>query len=69
MCRLLTKEEGIFCGGSTGTIAYAALQVAKDLDENAVVVFIVCDTGERYLSKYHSDEWLREKRLMKADNL
>ena len=69
MCRLLTKEEGIFCGGSTGTIAYAALQVAKDLDENAVVVFIVCDTGERYLSKYHSDEWLREKRLMKAENL
>lgn len=69
MCRLLSKEEGIFCGGSTGTIAYAALEVAKKLDENAVIVFIVCDTGERYLSKYHSDDWLREKRLLKADNL
>lgn len=69
MCRLLSKEEGIFCGGSTGTIAYAALEVAKNLDENGVVVFIVCDTGERYLSKYHSDDWLREKRLLKADNL
>ena len=69
MCRLLSKEEGIFCGGSTGTIAVAALEVAKTLDENAVVVFIVCDTGERYLSKYHSDDWLREKRLLKADNL
>jgi cystathionine beta-synthase len=69
MCLRLAKEEGIFCGGSTGTIAYAAMEVAKKLDENAIVVFIVCDTGERYLSKYHSDDWLREKRLMKRENL
>lgn len=69
MCRKLSKEEGIFCGGSTGTIAFAALELAKKLDENAVIVFIVCDTGERYLSKYHSDDWLREKRLLKADSL
>lgn len=69
MCRRLSKEEGIFCGGSTGTIAYAALEVAKGLSEKDVVVFIVCDTGERYLSKYHSDDWLREKRLLKPDNL
>ncbi|MBL8006287.1 MAG: cysteine synthase [Ignavibacteria bacterium] len=67
MCLRLAREEGIFCGGSTGTIAYAAVELAKTLDENAVVVFIVCDTGERYLSKYHSDEWLREKRLMNPD--
>lgn len=69
MCKRLSKEEGIFCGGSTGTIAYAAIEMAKNLDENAVIVFIVCDTGERYLSKYHSDEWLREKRLMKRDSV
>ena len=67
MCKRLGKEEGIFCGGSTGTIAYAAVELVKTLDENAVIVFIVCDTGERYLSKYHSDEWLREKRLMNSD--
>jgi len=62
--RMLSKEEGIFCGGSTGTILKVTLDVAKELDENAVIVFIVCDTGERYLSKFHSDEWLREKRLL-----
>ena len=62
--RLLSREEGIFCGGSTGTILGITLQVAKELDENAVIVFIVCDTGERYLSKFHSDEWLKEKRLL-----
>ncbi len=67
MSRRLSKEEGIFCGGSTGTNLAVALKVAKDLDENAVVVFVVCDTGERYLSKHHSDEWMREKRLLEKD--
>ncbi len=62
--RMLSREEGIFCGGSTGTILGITLEVAKELDENAVIVFIVCDTGERYLSKFHSDEWLKEKRLL-----
>jgi len=62
--RMLSREEGIFCGGSTGTILGITLQVAKELNENAVIVFIVCDTGERYLSKFHSDEWLKEKRLL-----
>lgn len=67
LSRSLTKDEGIFCGGSTGTIAKAALEVAKNLTENDVVVFIVCDTGERYLSKMHSEEWLREKRLLNRE--
>jgi cystathionine beta-synthase len=67
MSRRLSREEGIFCGGSTGTNLAAALRVAKDLDEKGVVVFIVCDTGERYLSKHHSDEWMREKRLLEKD--
>ena len=61
--RLLTKEEGIFSGGSTGTIVAGMLKVAEELDESAVIVFIVCDTGERYLTKFHSNEWLRDKRL------
>jgi cystathionine beta-synthase len=60
----LGREEGIFCGGSTGTNLAAALRVARDLDESGVVVFIVCDTGEHYLTKHHSDEWLKEKRLL-----
>lgn len=59
-CKRLALEEGIFAGASSGTSAYLALQVAKELNENAVVVFIVCDTGERYLSKYHNAEWVKE---------
>jgi len=49
-------RRGIFFGGSTGTNCAAALRVAHDLDENALVVFIVCDTGEHYLSNSHSDD-------------
>ena len=64
LARQLGRQEGIFCGGSTGTNLAAALRVARDLNEDAVVVFIVCDTGEHYLTKFHSDEWMKEKRLL-----
>ncbi|MEO6051967.1 MAG: pyridoxal-phosphate dependent enzyme [Pyrinomonadaceae bacterium] len=67
--RQLSRREGIFCGGSTGTIFAAALKVAKDLDEDALVVFIVCDTGEHYLSKFHSDEWMKEKLLLEPQRI
>lgn len=67
--RQLTRREGIFCGGSTGTNFAAALKVAKDLDETGLVVFIVCDTGEHYLSKFHSDEWMKEKLLLEPQRI
>ena len=69
LSRQLGRLEGIFCGGSTGTNAAAALRVARDLDETAIVVFIVCDTGERYLTKHHSDEWMKEKRLLEPQKI
>src|SRR6185295_3316513 len=69
MARRLGREEGIFCGGSTGTNAVAALQVARDLGKDDVVVFLVADTGERYLSKFHSDEWMKEKRMLGVEKM
>lgn len=49
--RNLTKLEGIFAGISSGAIAWATLNVvAKEFEVNENIVFIVCDTGERYLS-------------------
>lgn len=69
LSRMLGRLEGIFCGGSTGTNLAAALRVASNLDENAIVVFIVCDTGEHYLTKHHSDEWLKEKRLLEPQKI
>ncbi|HZI88520.1 MAG TPA: pyridoxal-phosphate dependent enzyme [Pyrinomonadaceae bacterium] len=69
MSRQLGRLEGIFCGGSTGTNAVAALRTARELDSDAVVVFIVCDTGEHYLTKHHSDEWMKEKRLLEPQKI
>ena len=67
--RRMGREEGIFCGGSSGTIAWAALKAAETLTEDDVLVFIVCDTGERYLSKFLSDEWMKEKRLLGVERM
>jgi cysteine synthase B len=47
--RRLAAEEGIFAGISSGGALYAALQLSKEV-ENAVIVSIVCDRGDRYLS-------------------
>lgn len=47
--RLLAKEEGIFAGTSSGGAASAALRLSNELKEG-VIVFIVCDRGDRYLS-------------------
>lgn len=47
--RALAKEEGIFCGVSSGGSVHAALELSKGI-ENAVIVAIVCDRGDRYLS-------------------
>jgi len=49
MAKKLVKEEAIFSGMSSGGAAYAAIQLSKELKEG-VIVFIVCDRGDRYLS-------------------
>lgn len=62
--RRLAREEGLFVGGSAGLNAFAALQLAAELDDpDALIVCVLPDTGERYLSKFYDDEWLREKGL------
>ena len=70
MARRLTREEGLFVGGSAGLITHIALQVAREVDDpNACVVTFLCDTGERYLSKLYNDEWMRENQLLEPDRV
>ncbi|HEY6378686.1 MAG TPA: cystathionine beta-synthase [Candidatus Dormibacteraeota bacterium] len=59
--RRLAREEGILVGGSSGLALHAALVVAAEMDENAVVVVILTDTGRNYLSKFFNDEWMRQQ--------
>ena len=48
-CKRMASEEGIFCGVSSGGAAAVAIQLASET-ENATIVSIVCDRGDRYLS-------------------
>lgn len=49
LCRRLAREEGLFCGVSSAGACAVALRLAQNL-QNATIVFIVCDRGDRYLS-------------------
>jgi len=60
MARRLTREEGLFVGGSAGLLVHAAVNLARELDDpGALVVTVLCDWGEHYLSKVFDDEWMR----------
>ncbi|MEP6571257.1 MAG: pyridoxal-phosphate dependent enzyme [Gemmatimonadota bacterium] len=65
MARRLAREEGMLVGGSAGLNVALALEIARELDDPAaLVVTILCDTGERYLSKLFNDEWMQENQLL-----
>ncbi|HSK19624.1 MAG TPA: pyridoxal-phosphate dependent enzyme [Longimicrobiales bacterium] len=70
MGRRMTREEGLFVGGSAGLIVWLGARVAQEVnDPDACIVCIVPDTGERYLSKMYSDEWMRENRLLEPERM
>ncbi len=56
--RRLAREEGLLVGGSTGSTAYAGLQVAKGLGPDARVLMFFPDSGRSYLSKFYDDNWM-----------
>jgi cystathionine beta-synthase len=56
----LAREEGIFAGGSSGAAVHVAVQVAKELGKGKVVVVPLPDSGRAYISKFYSDEWMRD---------
>jgi cystathionine beta-synthase len=64
VARRLSREEGLMVGGSSGSAVAAALRVAGTMNENEVVVVLLPDTGERYLSKFRSDDWMSEKGML-----
>jgi cystathionine beta-synthase len=56
--RLLLVQEGIMCGSSSGTLAAAALRYCRTQKEPKRVVSLICDSGNKYLSKIFNDFWL-----------
>jgi cystathionine beta-synthase len=70
MTRRLVREEGLFCGGSSGAALAGALKYLRarpDLGKGLRVVVILPDDGARYLSKIFSDDWMREHGFLEKD--
>ena len=65
MTRRITREEGLFAGGSAGLQVHAALEIGKEAGESAVIVTLLPDWGEHYLTKVYDDDWMRENEFMK----
>ena len=58
MTRRLARDEGIFAGGSSGMVLVGALDLAKQLTADDVVVVVFADSGYKYLSKIYNDAWM-----------
>lgn len=65
--RRLVREEGIFCGGSSGAALAGALRYAQDLSDDRLIVVLFPDSGYRYLSKIFDDAWMREHGYLELD--
>jgi cystathionine beta-synthase len=60
MARRLAREEGIFGGGSSGAAVHVAVQMAREMGKGKTVVVPLPDGGRAYISKFYSDEWMRD---------
>jgi cystathionine beta-synthase len=69
MARRLTREEGILAGGSAGTAVAGMLKIGSRFGGKDVVVVLLPDTGERYISKIYNDEWMRENGFLTPERI
>ncbi|MCH8339985.1 MAG: pyridoxal-phosphate dependent enzyme [Chloroflexi bacterium] len=65
--RRLVREEGIFCGGSSGAAMAGAVKAAAGLGPERLMVVVFPDSGSRYLSKVFNDDWMRENGFLEID--
>ncbi len=69
MARRLSREEGIFVGGSCGSAVAGAMVIANREGRGKRIVVLLPDHGNRYLSTFHGDEWMVERGLVDPDRL
>ena len=65
IARQLIKKEGLLCGGSSGTVVWAALESAKSLSKGQRCLCILADGIRNYMSKFVSDEWMINNKFKK----
>ncbi|RIL11127.1 MAG: pyridoxal-5'-phosphate-dependent protein subunit beta [Proteobacteria bacterium] len=66
MARRLVREEGLFCGGSSGSTVHVALQIAKEIGPGKTIVVILTDSATRYITKYLADSWMKDYGFMES---
>jgi cystathionine beta-synthase len=66
-CRELLKKEGIIAGTSTGTLLAAALRYCREQQSPKRVVTLVCDSGNKYLSKVYNDYWMLDQGFIERE--
>ncbi len=62
--RKLCREEGLFAGGSSGTVLHGALEVARSMKKGQTLLTLLPDSGSRYLSTFYRDEWMRQHQFL-----
>jgi len=67
MARRLIREEGFFCGGSSGCNVHIAVKLAKQLGKGKTIVTLLPDSGTRYITKYLQDSWMRDYGFLGGD--
>jgi cystathionine beta-synthase len=60
MARRLIRQEGCWCGGSSGSAVWAAVQVAKRVGPGKRIVVVLADGVRNYMTKFLDDRWMRE---------
>jgi cystathionine beta-synthase len=58
--RRLAREEGLFGGGSSGSALHVAVEIAQEMGRGKTVVVTLPDSGSRYITKFYSDEWMKD---------
>lgn len=67
MARRLVREEGLFCGGSSGSNIHVAVKLAKQLGKGKTIVSVLPDSGTRYITKFLQDSWMRDYGFLGSD--
>jgi cystathionine beta-synthase len=67
MARRLVRDEGLFCGGSSGSNVHIAVQLAKKLGKGKTIVTTLPDSGTRYITKFLQDSWMRDYGFLGGD--
>lgn len=67
VARRLVREEGLFCGGSSGGMVHIALKLAREWGPGKRIIAILPDSGTRYVTKYLDDEWMKMHGFLEPD--